>query len=100
MYYDYTHEILFRNSFNGWYLYNGEIAPTLEITKSSGVFITNTHSEAFYEDAGEHECIAQTLVSGTYNSNSQTIKVESWYEDWYPLGYPWDGTWEYDYNWT
>ena len=98
LYYEYTHEIVFRNSFNGWYLYDAEIAPDLDIHKTSGVSVTDTHSEA--DEAEDiHTCWAHTSVTGNDGSTPKTTKVESKYEDWYPLGYPWNGDWEYDYAW-
>ena len=97
LYYEYTHEIVFRNSFNGWYLYDAEIAPDLDIHKTSGVSVTGTHSGA--DEDITHDCWAQTSVSASDGYNEQTTKVEDEYEDRYPLWYPWNGDWEYDYSW-
>ena len=93
-FYDYTHEIEFRNSFNGWYLYDAEICPTLDIT-NQGVTITDTYSAADEDET--HDCWAKTSVTGTYSGIEKTEKVKDWYEDWYPLGYPWNGDWNYQY---
>ena len=99
MYYEYTHDVIFRQYGAGWDLYSYP-DPTLDITTVGAITITDTYSYHFYDDDGEHECIAQTYVTGTYSSTPKTVKVESWYGDWYPLGYPWDGTWDYDYEWN